>query len=577
MSVLDQSQLERVLAVGRSVVAARDPDEVLRLVLDAARDLTGARYAALGVLDSGGRELERFLYVGLDDETKQAIGPLPRGRGILGELIRNPQPLRLERIGDHPRSYGFPANHPPMGTFLGTPIRIRDSVYGNLYLTEKEGGGGFSEADERLLVVLADWAAIAIDNSRALAEASARRAELERAMRGLEATASLNREVGGETELDRVLELIVKRSRALVEARISVCFAVEGDGLRIAAVAGEIDHDLVGREVPAASPPGDVLAAGASIEVDDLAARRLGGMGIDARSGLLVPLRSRGADVGVLALFDRIGREGRLSRDDRLSLESFAASAASSIAATRAIEDEKLRLSIRSSEMERRRWARELHDETLQELGALKVMQESALQVGDDSAAKRLIAQATEQVERVIGALQGLITELRPASLDQLGTGAALEALVARVQSRTGLVVDLDLDLDYESGRHASRHDSELESALYRVTQEALNNVVKHAHAGRARVAVEDIGDRVRVTIEDDGVGFEESSAPSEEGGFGLVGMRERIELLCGALEIDTPEEGGTRVRATFPIVRAGGAGDTGDTGDGAPGHAAAG
>lgn len=559
MSILDESQLERVLAVGRSVVSARDPEEVLRLVIDAARDLTGARYAALGVLDEGGRELERFLYVGIDEETRQAIGPLPRGRGILGELIRNPRPLRLSRIGDHPRSYGFPANHPPMETFLGTPIRIRDSVYGNLYLTEKEDGSDFTEADERLLVVLADWAAIAIDNSRALAEASARRSELERAMRGLEATASLNREVGGETELDRVLELIVKRSRALVEARISVCFVVEDEALRVAAVAGEVDHGVVGRELSMLSPPGDALTSGTSIEVDELAARRLAAVGIDAGSGLLVPLRSRGIDVGVLALFDRLGLDERLSRDDRLALESFAASAASSIAATRAIEDEKLRLSIRSSEMERQRWARELHDETLQELGALKVMQESALQVDDERAAKRVIAQAADQVERVIGALQGLITELRPASLDQLGTGAALEALISRMQSRTGLEIELDVDLDYESGRAATRHDPELESALYRVTQEALTNVVKHAHAGRARVAIEEVGERVKVTIEDDGVGFDGTADPDRRdgGGFGLVGMRERVELLNGELAVETPEEGGTRVRASFPVVRA--------------------
>lgn len=558
MTVLNQSQLERVLAVGRSVVAARDREEVLRLVIEAARDLTGARYAALGVLDEGGSELERFLWVGIDEETRQAIGALPRGRGLLGELIRNPEPLRLDCIGDHPRSYGFPANHPPMESFLGTPIRIRDSVYGNLYLTEKRDGETFTEADERLLVVLAEWAAIAIDNSRALAEASARRAELERAMRGLEATASLNREVGGETELDRVLELIVKRSRALVEARISICFTVEGEGLRIAAVAGEVDHGVVGKEVSMASPPGDAIRGGTSVEIDELGSRRLIGLGINAGGGLLVPLRSRGVDVGALALFDRLGLDVRLSRDDRLALESFAASAASAIAATRAIEDEKLRLSIRSSELERQRWARELHDETLQELGALKVMQESALQVGDERAAKRLIAQATDQVERVIGALQGLITELRPASLDQLGMGAALEALVGRVQSRAGLEIELDVDLDYESGRSASRPDPELESAVYRVTQEALTNVVKHAHAGRARVAVEEVGGRIKVTIEDDGVGFDGTAEDDRDdgGGFGLVGMRERIELLSGELAIETPEEGGTRVRATFPVVR---------------------
>jgi signal transduction histidine kinase len=561
MSVLDQSQLERVLTVGRSVVAARDPEEVLRLVLEAARDLTDARYAALGVLDEDGHELERFLYVGIDEPTRQAIGPLPRGRGILGELIRDPRPLRLKRIGDHPRSYGFPHNHPPMETFLGTPVRIRDSVYGNLYLTEKEGGGEFTEADERLLVVLADWAAIAIDNSRALADASSRRAELERAMRGLEATASLNSEVGGETELDRVMELVVKRSRALVDARISVCFCAEAGSLTVGAAAGEIDRAIIGAEAAPDSPPADALRARATVEVDELAARRLGPLGINATKGLLVPLRSRGQDVGVLALFDRIGPEGPgMTRDDRLALESFAASAASSIAATRAIEDEKLRLSIKSSELERRRWARELHDETLQELGALKVMQESALQVGDEQAARRLIAQASDQVERVIASLQGLITELRPASLDQLGVGAALEALVSRMQTRTGLDVELDVRLAYELGIEPTRLAPDLEGALYRVAQEALTNVVKHAHAGRARVAVSEDGDRVDLTIEDDGVGVEEASSDGRGsgGGFGLVGMQERVELLNGELAVEAPEEGGTRVRATFPVVRTG-------------------
>jgi signal transduction histidine kinase len=552
---LDHSQLERVLAVGRSLVSADDPEEVLRLVIEAARELTGSRYAALGVLDEAGEALERFLYAGVDEATRQAIGPLPRGRGILGELILNPEPLRLRCIGDHPRSYGFPANHPPMETFLGVPIRIRESVYGNLYLSEKESGEEFSPADERLVVVLADWAAIAIDNARALTDTRTRRAELERAMRGLEATASLNRELGGETELERVLELVVKRSRALVDARVSVCFAAHEDRLQVAAIAGEADHDLIGREVSIDSPPGDALRSGESLEVDQLAARRMAGIGLEVGAGLLVPLRARGEDVGVLALFDRYGSEGTLSRDDRLTVESFAASAASSILATRAIEDEKLRLSISSSEQERHRWARELHDETLQELGALKVMQETALQMDDVAAAKRMIAQATDQTERVIGALQGLITELRPASLDQLGPGPALEALAARIQSRTGLQVELDVDLAYEAGREATRHSPELESAIYRVAQEALNNVVKHAHAGRARVMVEETGGFVTLVIEDDGVGVEDSAGPREGGGFGLVGMRERVELLNGELEMTTPEEGGTLVRVRFPVA----------------------
>ena len=555
MSDLRPAQLERVLSVGRSLVSARDLQDILYMVIDAARDLTGARYAALGVLDGEGRELERFLYIGIDERTREAIGPLPRGQGILGELIRHPQPLRLRRIGDHPRSYGFPANHPPMESFLGVPVKIRDEVFGNLYLTEKAGGGGFDEEDERLLVVLAEWAAIAIDNARSLASAQTRRIELERALRGLEATASLNREVGGESELSRVLELVVKRARALVDARICVCFTVEPDAvLRLAAVAGEISREMVGVEVSMTSSPGEALRASASVEIDETGARRLARIGIQASSGLLVPLRSRGEDVGVLALFEREGTSAGLTRDDRLALESFAASAASAIAATKAIANEKLRLSIQSSEMERQRWARELHDETLQELGALQVMQESALQVEDQGATRRALEHANEQVERVISSLRGLITDLRPASLDQLGTGPAVEALVERIRSRTGLDVELDADLAYESGREAARHTSELEAAVYRVTQEALTNVVKHAQAGTAKVLIEEADERVTVTVEDDGIGF---TPALDTGGFGLVGMQERVELLGGNLEITARRGGGTRVRATFPVVRA--------------------
>src|SRR5262245_48591255 len=199
-------QLERLLAVGRSMVSKRDPEAVLDDVLEAARELTGARYAALGTLAPDRNELDRFLFVGIDEETRERIGRLPTGHGILGELIRDPQPLRLARISDHPRSYGFPAGHPSMETFLGVPLMIRDQVYGNLYLSEKADGAEFTEEDERVLIVLAEWAAIAIDNARAHQQAERRRRDLERAMIGLQATVTLNREVEGETDLPRVLE-----------------------------------------------------------------------------------------------------------------------------------------------------------------------------------------------------------------------------------------------------------------------------------------------------------------------------------------------------------------------------------
>src|SRR5512133_2056965 len=162
----NEQRLRALLDVGRALVSGFDLEVVLERVLTAARELTGARYAALGVLDERGEELERFLTSGIDEETRHAIGPLPRGRGVLGVLIRDPQPLRIRDVGSHPHSYGFPPGHPPMQTFLGVPIRLRDAIYGNLYLTEK-AGGDFAEPDEESLVVLAEWAAIAVENARA--------------------------------------------------------------------------------------------------------------------------------------------------------------------------------------------------------------------------------------------------------------------------------------------------------------------------------------------------------------------------------------------------------------------------
>ena len=215
---LDETRLRRLLEVGRTLVSELELEAVLASVLEAARDLTGARYAALGGLNKQRDGLEQFLALGIDQATRKRIGDLPRGHGVLGVLISDPKPLRLTDVGSHPRSYGFPAAHPPMHSFLGVPIKIRDDVYGNLYLTEKLGGD-FDEADEQAVIVLAGWAGAAIHNARLYRDATERRDELQRAVSAFEASLAIARAVGGETELDRILELIVKRGRALIDAR----------------------------------------------------------------------------------------------------------------------------------------------------------------------------------------------------------------------------------------------------------------------------------------------------------------------------------------------------------------------
>jgi signal transduction histidine kinase len=543
----DPAQLERLLEAGRSLVVELDLEVVLERLLETARELTGARYAAIGVLDAQRRGLERFLTSGIDAATHREIGDLPRGRGILGLLIEDPRPIVLSDVGSHPRSYGFPAGHPPMTTFLGVPLLIRGEAWGNVYLTEKEGGE-FDDADVHAVTVLADWAAIAIDHARLFRESVERSAELERAVEGLQATTAIARALGSETDLDRVLELIVKRGRALVRARSVVLLLHEGDRLVAAAGAGQLDADTLGASVPEAdSVAGEVLRSGRPERIADVAVRlglqdeRLGIPG--AETALLVPLRYRQRALGVLCAFDRLGEEPEFGDREEDLLLSFAASAATAVATAKSVEADRLRHSLRSAEQERRRWARELHDETLQGLAALGVLLSSGLRAGGE-ALEQAARHATDQLSTEIANLRALITELRPASLDQLGLVAALEGLARRSADVDGLELELGVDVREDA------LDSELKTAVYRLVQEALTNVGKHARAAHVDVAVEQGPDAVRVRVADDGDGFD-AAEPTE--GFGLAGMRERAALMGGRLEVET-SAAGTAVTAVFPI-----------------------
>ncbi|HLM08265.1 MAG TPA: GAF domain-containing sensor histidine kinase [Thermoleophilaceae bacterium] len=553
---LTEPQLARLLDVGRALVSELDVESVLRQVLDTAQELTSATYAALGILDADKQELERFLHVGISEEMRREIGPLPRGRGVLGELIRNPAPLRLPDVTEHPRSYGFPPGHPPMKTFLGVPISIRGEAFGNLYLADKASGLDFDEADQELVLVLAEWAAIAIDNARLYESAQARRAELERAVRGLEATATIARAVGFETDLARVLELVVKRGRAVIEAGSVVVLLDVGGCLRAVAAAGERGDGVVGTELALdGTLAGSVLAGGAAELVADLNVRM--GHGLEpiagrARSALVVPLGFRGRGRGLLVALAG-SDDPPFDADAEHLLTSFAASAAIAIATAQSVEAERRRHSIRASERERTRWARELHDETLQELGALKLLLETAERSGRAEMLERAVGTSVEQLDLSIRNLQGLITELRPAALDELGIEPALEALVKRVATTSGLEVNARVELAPVTA--GGRLPSELESTIYRLVQEALTNAVKHSGADRADVEVAAAGDIVTVAVRDDGEGFE----PGRTGeGFGLVGMHERVALVGGALEIDSAPGRGTTVSATLPAMTAG-------------------
>jgi signal transduction histidine kinase len=548
---LDAHRLARLIDVGRSLLSELDLDIVLDRVLDTAADLTGASYAALGILDDDRRELARFITRGIDEQTHRAIGDLPRGRGILGVLIDDPRPLRLDDVGDHPRSYGFPPGHPRMRSFLGVPILIRGQAWGNLYLTEKCGGEPFAPEDEEAVIVLADWAAIAIENARLYRDIAARRDELERAVRGLEATTAIARAVGGETRLERVLELVVKRGRALVEARDVLILLRDSDELVIAAGAGHVTIAEGARVPVSGSTAGEVLAEGRSRRLAD-AARELRvppdrlGVG-EAATALLVPLLYRGQALGVLAAFDRLGGDSAFTRDDEQLLEAFAAQAAIAVATAKTVKADRLRRSMAGAEAERRRWARELHDETLQALGGLKVLLSGATRGDDPEAMRGAMREAIDQLSGDIQSLRSLIAELRPPALDELGLAPALASLAQRTSTATGLEVRADVDIPDEE-----RLAPELETTVYRIVQESLTNVAKHARAGAVDLSVRYEDHELQISVSDDGTGFDPEGAL--EGGFGLTGMRERVELAGGELSVLPGSSAGTVVRARLPL-----------------------
>ena len=546
---LDDERMVRLIAFGRALTSELDLDAVLDLVLAAARELTGARYAALGVLDEERRGLSQFLTSGVDDETRRAIGDLPSGHGILGLLIDEPRPLRLEDVSAHPRSYGFPPGHPDMRTFLGVPIIIRGHAWGNLYLSEKDDGAPFSEVDEETAVVLSEWAGVAVQNARLYEEAVTRRDELQRAVRGLEATAAIARAVGGETELDRVLELVAKRARALVGARDVLIMLREGDRLVARAVAGKTALSESPHLPFEGSTTGQVMRELRSRRIVDVAGEMRispAELGVDdVHTALIVPLVYRGNALGALIAFERLGPVRRFTADDELLLESFADQSATAVATVRTVQEDRLRRSIAAAEDERRRWARELHDETLQALGALKVLLSGASRLEDADAVRDALATASEQLGSDIASLRGIIAELRPAALDQLGLAPALSSLRQRTTVASGLDVRIEVQLG------ATQLSSELETTVYRIVQESLTNAARHAAAERVDVLVCCDGRALSIAVTDDGSGFDPATAVQ---GYGLQGIRERVELAGGELEVTAATPSGTSVRATLPL-----------------------
>ncbi len=530
------SLLEAVLSVGREL----DLEQALHSIVEAAAALVDARYAALGVIGADGKRLSAFHTVGVSEEQIAEIGPYPEGHGILGELIRHPESLRLAKLSEHPASYGFPPHHPPMHTFLGVPIRVRDQVFGNLYLTEKAGGAQFDEEDESVLSTLAVAAGVAIDNARLYEESRLRE-------RWLQANAEITHSLMSGAERGEALGLIARRAKEITGAVLAVvAMPVEDtDALRVDLAVGKgaeahqglvlpVDESLIGRAFSTAESvtSTDVTRDEEATDPDS----RFAGLG----PAVAVPIGTADGVRGVVLLVREAGRPV-FSDKETVPLQSFAAQAAIAMElAERRRDAEEIAVL-----KDRDRIARDLHDLAIQRLFATGMTLQSAGRFIEHQEAGDRVARAVDDLDETIKIIRSTIFGLR-AREDGAGTG--LRARVVRAAGEAAPVLGFAPSVRME-GLVDTDVPREIADHVVAVLSEALTNVARHARAGRAEVVLETDGREVWLAVTDNGVG-----TPAEGRRSGLRNMAERAQQFGGELELSTPEGGGTRLVWRVPV-----------------------
>jgi signal transduction histidine kinase len=562
-------RLEALVEAGITIASGLDLATTLTRLVELGRDLTGARYAALGVLDDAGERIQEFITSGIDGADRERIGHPPVGRGLLGALITDARPLRLPDLRADARSVGFPPHHPPMTSFLGVPVKAGDTVFGNLYLTDKQGGD-FTQEDEQLIVTLAAQGAVAIENARLYARATSQKEALARAVGELSSIHEIAEAILAGEPRDAILLLVAESARAHTRSDVVAVALPTTDGAALEYVASS-GADWRGISVPLErSKLGAAFRSEETVRVDDLRADPDAyGPAVEAigmRGQIIVPLRFRGESVGVISA-GSYDPELRYGDPDARLLEAFAVRAVLAIEIERVIAIERdragaerrlaaaelresarretLRRVVDAQEQERRRIALELHDETGQALASVLMGLGLVEKSDDPRAAQDLLADLRETVTNAIQELRALAVELRPKALDDFGLRPALERLAETFSRRTGIRVDVHL-----AGVDGRLPDP-VETTVYRVVQEALTNVAKHSGASHASVLVRASGDAVALLVEDDGAGFD-PSAQSE--GLGLHSMRERAELLSGSFRAESTPESGTTIAIHLPL-----------------------
>ncbi|MDT5130578.1 MAG: hypothetical protein QOG79_5240 [Mycobacterium sp.] len=533
--VKGRDRLDGLVEAMLVVTSGLELDATLRTIVHTAIELIDARYGALGVRGTD-HELIEFIYEGIDEPTREKIGPLPQGRGVLGVLIDEPTPIRLDHLDDHPASVGFPRNHPPMRTFLGVPVRIRDEVYGNLYLTEKANGLPFSEDDEVLAQALAAAAGIAIDNARLYEQSQARQA-------WMKATRDIGTELLSGTDPTAVYRLIAEEARKLTGAEVTfVAVPIDGD-----VPASDVTDLLIVETVGAtmsSTPPWTIPIAGTAIGRAFLerAPRRFDtiDVGIDGIGGsgpaLVLPLRTTEAVAGVVVALRRDGSQP-FSDDQRDMMAAFTDQAA--LAWQLASTQRRIReLDVLA---DRDRIARDLHDHVIQRLFAVGL----SLQ-GTIPRAKSIEVQ--QRLSDSVDDLQGVIQEIRTAIFDLHGTSAGITRLRQRLDEAVAQFSGAELRITVQFVGPLSVIDSSLADHAEAVVREAISNAVRHAGASTLALTVT-VDDDLRIEVTDNGTGI-----AGDVTGSGLTNLRHRAQAADGEFSIENAPGGGTALHWSAPL-----------------------
>ncbi|MGW1983247.1 GAF domain-containing protein [Streptomyces collinus] len=541
------SLLEAVLSVGREL----DLEQVLHSIVESAAALVDAEYAALGVIGPDGSSLSTFHTIGVTERQVAEIGHYPEGHGILGEVIRHPRPLRLEKISQHPASYGFPPHHPPMNSFLGVPIRIRDQVFGNLYLTEKRGGLEFDEEDETVLSTLAVAAGVAIENARLYEDVRLRERRLLANERRLLANAEITYSLMAGSERTDALQLIAERARELMRSALAAVAMPLADGKSLTVeIAVGLDAEAhSGLVLPLSGTlMGLAFSAAAPVASDDVQhderispePARFQGLG----PALAVPIGTGEGDVRGVVLVAREAERSGFSDKETEMLQGFAAQAAIAMElAERRKDAEQIAVL-----QDRDRIARDLHDLAIQRIFATGMTLQSAGRLIEHPEAAQRVLRAVDDLDETIKIIRSAIFGLR---VRPAGAEEGLRARVVRTVDEETAALGFTPSVRME-GLVDTDVPREIADQVVAVLSEALANIARHAHADRAQVVLTVDGHELTLTVSDSGVGL-----PSDGRRSGLLNMAERAEQLGGHLDLSSPDDGGATLRWRVPLPTA--------------------